>query len=138
VLAALKEHHGIIGGETSGHVICLDKTTTGDGIIAALQALAAVREAGSTLADLVAGMDKYPQKLVNVRVRERIDVASNASICAAVREVEKKLGSTGRVVLRASGTEPLIRVMVEAEDEDTVDEHSQWLASVVAEAASAG
>lgn len=135
VLAELKECGGVIGGETSGHVICLDKTTTGDGIIAALQALAAVRLAERPLAELTQGMQKYPQKLVNVRVAERIDLDNNDAIQAAVKKVEDTLGDTGRVVLRASGTEPVIRVMVEAQTQDDVDTHAAFLADVVASSA---
>lgn len=132
VLAALKEHGGIIGGETSGHVICLDKTTTGDGIISALQALAAVQQAGKPLADLTQNMQRYPQKLVNVRVSKRVDVDGHPAIEAAVRDAEKTLGENGRVVLRASGTEPVIRVMVEARDAAMVDALTAQLADVVA------
>lgn len=135
VLAELKQTGGIIGGETSGHVICLDKTTTGDGIIAALQALSAVRQADRPLAELTQEMRKFPQKLVNVRISERVDLDAQPAIQAAVKDVEDKLGDNGRVVLRASGTEPLIRVMVEAREQAQVDTHAAMLADVVAKEA---
>jgi len=135
VLAALKACGGVIGGEASGHVICLDKTTTGDGIVAALQALVAIRQAGKPLAELTQGMAKYPQKLVNVRMERKIKLSEHPQIAAAVKEVESALGDSGRVVLRASGTEPVIRVMVEAREQSQVDEHAAYLADVVARAA---
>lgn len=129
VLAMLKEHGGILGGETSGHVICLDKTTTGDGLITALQVLAVMRRTGLPLSDLVAGMSQLPQSLLNVRVNVTVDINGNESVAAAVLAAESKLGSRGRVVLRPSGTEPVIRVMVEGEDQVVV----QALAAEIAE-----
>ena len=120
VLAMLREHGGILGGETSGHLLCLDKTTTGDGLITALQVLAVMRRTGKSLSTLAAGMTRLPQVLVNVRVSERPEIDGNESIQSAVRNVEARLGSRGRVVLRASGTEPVVRVMVEGEDEVVV------------------
>jgi phosphoglucosamine mutase len=120
VLAMLREHGGILGGETSGHLLCLDKTTTGDGLITALQVLAVMRRTGKSLSALAAGMTRLPQVLVNVRVSERPEIDGNESIQSAVRDVEARLGSRGRVVLRASGTEPVVRVMVEGEDEAVV------------------
>ena len=132
VLAELKTCGGIIGGETSGHVICLDKTTTGDGIISALQALAAIRVADRPLAELTQGMQKFPQKLVNVRIEERIDLDAKPAIQQAVKDAEAQLGNNGRIVLRASGTEPVIRVMVEAREQATVDTLAAQIAEVVA------
>lgn len=134
VLAALAEHDGIVGGETSGHILCLDKTTTGDGIIAALQALSAVKELGGSLREVVAGMQRYPQKMVNVRMAQRVDISDNTTINRAVAAAEKELGDRGRVVLRPSGTEPVVRVMVEGEDSAEVDSHAKALAEVVAQA----
>ena len=134
VLAMLKEHGGILGGETSGHLLCLDRTTTGDGLVSALQVLAVMKRTGRPLAELVAGMTRFPQVMVNVRVKERIDPSRSTAIQDAVRRVEAALGTAGRVVLRASGTEPLIRVMVEGQDEDVVKRHAHDLAEVVRQA----
>jgi phosphoglucosamine mutase len=134
VLAMLREHGGTIGGETSGHLLCLDRTTTGDGLVSALQVLAAMKRTGRPLAELAAGMPRFPQVMVNVRVKERIDPGRSPAIQEAVRRVEVALGSAGRVVLRASGTEPLIRVMVEGRDETVVKRHANELAEVVRQA----
>jgi phosphoglucosamine mutase len=134
VLEMLREHDGILGGETSGHLICLDKTTTGDGLISALQVLTEIRESGATLADLVAGMPVYPQTMVNVRVAGQPNLDS-ASLKAAVADAEHQLGERGRVVLRASGTEPVIRVMVEGEDAAEVESLANLLADAVSSAA---
>lgn len=136
VLEALRETGGVIGGETSGHMICLDKTTTGDGLICALQVLAVMRNTGKSLSELVAGMSKFPQTMINVRTDTRVDPMESAGIQAAVSEVEDELAETGRVVLRASGTEPVIRVMVEGENEKQVIQLAQKLADVVAASAS--
>ncbi|NQV86646.1 MAG: phosphoglucosamine mutase [Woeseiaceae bacterium] len=135
VLEALKETGGIIGGETSGHMIVLDKATTGDGLICALQVLAIMKETGKRLSDLAAGMYKYPQTMVNVRTAKRLDPSSSTAIQVAVAAAEAELADTGRVVLRASGTEPVIRVMVEGEDHELVARIANRLASVVASAA---
>lgn len=131
VLALLKEHGGILGGETSGHVVCLDKTTTGDGLLTALQVLAVMRRTGRSLRELAQPMPKLPQTLVNVHAERRIDVDHSPSIQAAVREAEAILGSRGRIVLRASGTEPVVRVMVEGEDSETVKSLASRLADSV-------
>jgi phosphoglucosamine mutase len=131
VLELLKKHGGVLGGETSGHLLCLDRTTTGDGLVSALQVLAAMKRAGRSLAELASGMPQFPQVMVNVKVRDRFDPRSSPAIQEAVRRVEAALGRAGRVVLRASGTEPLIRVMVEGEDEAVVSKHANELADVV-------
>lgn len=131
VLAMLKERGGILGGESSGHVICLDRTTTGDGLITALQVLAVMQRTGKPLSELAAGMPKLPQVLLNVRVREPTDPTSDAAVRSAVQGVETELGERGRVVLRASGTEPLIRVMVEGEDRQQVTMLANRLADQV-------
>ncbi len=120
VLQMLREEGGVIGGETSGHLLCLDKTTTGDGLVAALQVLAVMKQTGKSLAELAAGMQRFPQKLVNVRVRQRFDASAHPEVAAAIVDVERALSGRGRVVLRASGTEPVIRVMVEGEDASAV------------------
>ena len=131
VMAALHERGWDLGGETSGHIICLDKLTTGDGIIAALQVLAAMVQSGRPLAELTAGMQTFPQVMVNVRTSRRIDVQASTAISTAVAAAERQLGGQGRVVLRASGTEPVIRVMVEGSDPALVERLSHELADVV-------
>jgi phosphoglucosamine mutase len=118
VLAMLAETGGSIGGESSGHILCLDRTTTGDALVSALQVLSILARKGRSLAELTTGMPRFPQVLLGVKVAQRFDPFTVPGIVAAVREVEARLGDQGRVVLRASGTEPLIRVMVEGVDED--------------------
>ena len=135
VLEMLRETGGIIGGESSGHMICLDKTTTGDGLISALQVLAVMRATGKSLSSLAAAVPRYPQKMINVRTENRMDPAESEAIQNAVKGAEDELGSEGRVVLRASGTEPVIRVMVEGSDESQVLELAERLAAVVADTA---
>jgi phosphoglucosamine mutase len=135
VLQMLREHDGVLGGETLGHLLCLDKTTTGDGLVAALQVLAVMKRTRKSLAELAAGMQKFPQKMVNLRVTERFDAGSHPAVRAAIGVVEQALAGRGRVVLRASGTEPVIRVMVEGEDEADVAAHAAALAEVVRKAA---
>ncbi len=134
VLEMLQQNGGILGGEASGHLLCLDKTTTGDGLVSALQVLTVLRDSGRTLAELAGQMPRFPQTLVNVRVASTPDLESD-SIQAAVREVENQLGDRGRVLLRASGTEPVVRVMVEGEDESEVDEVAERIAEAVRAAA---
>ncbi|MBT8102106.1 MAG: phosphoglucosamine mutase [Gammaproteobacteria bacterium] len=135
VLEALREYGGILGGETSGHMLVLDKTTTGDGLVCALQVLAIMQDSGKTLSELAAGMPKYPQTMVNVRTDRRMDPGQSAEIQDAVTVAEGELAETGRIVLRASGTEPVIRVMVEGQDEEQVLSLANRLAAVVAAAA---
>ncbi len=135
VLEAMKAAGGVIGGETSGHMIVLDQTTTGDGLICALQVLAIMKETGLPLSQLAGGMAKYPQTMVNVRIGRPLDPSENIPICEAVAAAEEALQDSGRVVLRASGTEPVIRVMVEGRDAGVVNELAHRLAAVVAEAA---
>jgi phosphoglucosamine mutase len=134
VLGMLKERDGVLGGETSGHLLCLDRTTTGDGLISALEVLAVMKRTERPLAELIAAMPKFPQVMINVRVKERIDPATSPVIQDAVRQVEQALGATGRVVLRASGTEPVIRVMIEAREEAVASRHANALADVVRDA----
>jgi phosphoglucosamine mutase len=135
VLAMLRETGGILGGETSGHLLCLDKTTTGDGLVSALQVLAIMKETGRPLAELAAAMAQFPQKLINVRTRVRFDVDTNSIIRDEVAAVERALAGEGRVVLRSSGTEPVIRVMVECRDELSARQHAERLARAVERAA---
>ncbi len=134
VLEMMSEHNSILGGENSGHIICLDKTTTGDGIIAALQVMAEMQDSGKSLHDLKSGMKKYPQILINIRTAEKVDLATNEPLQKAVQDIEEKLGDRGRVLLRASGTEPLIRVMVEGDDADLVNKYAQQLSEDVKKA----
>ncbi len=131
VMELLRERGGTLGGETSGHIICLDRTTTGDGLVSALQLLAVMKETGLPLRELTRGMARLPQRLVNVRVAERIDLDASASVRTAVAEAEAHLGGRGRVVLRPSGTEPVIRVMVEGEDAGEVEALAMKLAEAV-------
>ena len=131
VMQELLKRGWSVGGESSGHIICLDKTTTGDGIVSALQALSAISSSQSSLAELVSKINKYPQSMVNVRIAESADVSASKKVQQAVSSVEAKLGSKGRVLLRASGTEPVIRVMVEGEDAAEVLMLAEELAEVV-------
>jgi phosphoglucosamine mutase len=131
VLQMLRAHGGVLGGESSGHLLCLDKTTTGDGLVVALQVLAVMRATGRTLAELATGMTRFPQRLINVQVARRFDAAREPAVAAAIAAAEQSLGDRGRVVLRASGTEPLIRVMVEGEDAEAVDHLAAALAEAV-------
>ena len=135
VLGLLRETGGTLGGETSGHILCLDKTTTGDGLVSALQVLAVMKQSGRSLAELASGMDRFPQVLLNVKVAKRFDPSSVPAVQAAVERIEKRMAGNGRVVLRASGTEPVIRVMVEGKNETTTRTAASELAEVVRAAA---
>ena len=137
VLAMLREAQGMLGGETSGHILCLDKTTTGDGIVCALQVLAVMQQTGRPLAELASGMQKYPQVLLNVKVAKRFDPADVPAVQEAMARIERTMAGEGRVVLRPSGTEPVIRVMVEGRDEGATRAAATELAEVV-KAAAAG
>ena len=137
VLGLLRETGGTLGGETSGHLLCLDKTTTGDGLISALQVLAIMKQTRQSLAELAAGMPRFPQVLLNVKVKNRFDPGANAVVREAVRAIEAELKQDGRVVLRASGTEPVIRVMLEGRDENVIRLHAERLAQIVRNAAAA-
>ena len=134
VLETLYETGGIIGGETSGHLICLDRTTTGDGLIAGLQILAVMKRTGKTLSELCSGMEKYPQTILNVRTKNNLDPSKSSKIQDAISQVENELADCGRVVLRASGTESVVRVMIEGEKESQILHLAERLAAVVAEA----
>lgn len=123
-----------LGGESSGHIICGDVTTTGDGIVAALQVLFASVAQGLSVHELKKGMEKYPQKMVNVPARNSGKLKDNAEIARAVADAEAQLAHTGRVLLRPSGTEPVVRVMVEGERADQVEQLVGQLAAVVADA----
>ncbi len=135
VLEMMLNKHCTIGGETSGHIICLDRVTTGDGIVSALQVLCAAVESGTPLKELRKGMSKYPQVLINVRAAEPDALAKNGKVLSAVKEAERELGKAGRVLLRPSGTEPVIRVMVEGREASKVDGLAKQLAQRVSEVA---
>lgn len=132
VLAELEKRQWSYGGESSGHILCLDKTTTGDGIVSALQVLAALKKQEANLFDLRQPVKKFPMKMINVRLSIQSDPLKNTSIQKAVQASEARLASNGRVLLRASGTEPVIRVMVEGREADLVEREAQSLADVVA------
>ena len=137
VLEKLLEGGWYLGGESSGHIICLDRTSTGDGIVAALQVLHTMHRTGHSLHELKSGMSKFPQVMENVRVKVQGDLSGSEVIQQAVRAAESELGSSGRVLLRPSGTEPVIRVMVEGEDLEQVSSLTRRLVGVVTEALSA-
>lgn len=137
VLELLSEKGWLLGGESSGHIVCLDKTTTGDGIVSALQVLAAMVAQDKSLLELRAGMTKLPQTMINVRLPEKQDVMSLPQVQDAVKTVESRLSGRGRVLLRASGTEPLIRVMVEGDDASEVSDLCRQIADVVEDVISA-
>jgi phosphoglucosamine mutase len=133
VLQQLKEHGGNLGGETSGHILCLDRATTGDGIVSALAVLEAL--AGADLAEARQGLHKMPQIMINVRADGAREALGSEAVRAALAEAEQTLAGRGRVVLRASGTEPLVRVTIEAADEGEVRQLAEQLAGVVKSAA---
>ena len=131
VLEMLREKGWLYGGENSGHIICLDKHTTGDGLVSALQVLTSIRESGKTLAELTADLALYPQVLINVKVARGFDWKSHPSIAKAQAEVETALAGRGRVLLRPSGTEPVLRVMVEGEPRAAIESGAQAIAAAV-------
>lgn len=134
VLEQLHERGWKLGGENSGHIICLDRHTTGDGIVSALQVLAALRKGGCTLAEACADLVFYPQRLINVPLSFGFDWQADRGIAAAREAAEAELGDGGRVLLRPSGTEPLLRVMVEGRDGEQVERLANAIASAVREA----
>ncbi|MDX8392498.1 MAG: hypothetical protein R8K53_08050 [Mariprofundaceae bacterium] len=136
VLEMMREKGCNLGGEQSGHVIMLDCNTTGDGLLTAVQLLAAMQDRGKSLADLVGGVDLFPQKLWNITLPRRMDVMSDAQVIRAISETEAKLDGKGRLNVRASGTEPKLRVMVEAEDEGQMLELGESLSEVIRQAVS--
>jgi len=131
VLEELRKHNWMLGGESSGHIICLDRTTTGDGLVAALQILAYLQDSGEPLANLRAGMTRYPQVLVNVPISHREALNDNPEVQEAVASAEAELGDTGRVLLRPSGTEPVVRVMVEGRVANDVEKICHRVAETV-------
>ena len=135
VLETLQERGWQLGGENSGHIVFLDKHTTGDGIVSALLVLDALAEAGLTLKEAASSMTMYPQVLINVRMTERFDFDAHRGVQQALAAAERDLDGTGRVLLRASGTEPLIRVMVEGRDDAKVKQWAETIADAVREGA---
>lgn len=131
VLEVMQERGWVLGGEGSGHLLCLDKHTTGDGIISALQVLSALKRSGKTLQQCTANLQLFPQSLINVRVAPGFDWQKNSAMVHEKEVVEKILGDEGRVLIRASGTEPLIRVMVEARDAQMAKDMAQRIADQV-------
>ena len=133
VMELMREQGALIGGESSGHIICLDHTTTGDGIVSALQVLHALVRSGRALGEAKLGMSKYPQTLRNVRLAgRRAELDTNDMLQDAVAAAEADLGTDGRVLLRLSGTEPMVRIMVEGTSPAEVERHADRLAEVVA------
>jgi phosphoglucosamine mutase len=133
IMDYLKQTDGILGGEPSGHIICRDRTTTGDGIVAALQVLAALQRLDTSLDAICAEVEHYPQVLVNIRLKERRDLVGLPAVQDAVFLAERELAGRGRVLLRPSGTEPLVRVMVEGVDRSQVQSLANRLADLVRE-----
>lgn len=133
VLSELVQRQWQLGGESSGHILCLDLTSTGDGIVSALQVIGAMIQADKSLGELKHSMVKYPQHMINVRCKDRVQLETIPEIGRAVESTEGKLNGKGRVLLRASGTEPVVRVMVEGEDLNQVERLASELAEVVAE-----
>ncbi len=134
VIEKMRQNGWTLGGESSGHIVCSNVTTTGDGVISALQVLLALTTMGDSLHKIKKGMNKMPQTMINVHRSRQIDLDQDATIQAAVASVEDKLAGTGRVLLRPSGTEPVVRVMVEGEDKAKVKELCQELAATVEKA----
>lgn len=131
VLEEMRAKGYSIGGEQSGHMILLEHNSTGDGLMTAVQFMAAVKRSGKSVSDAVGVMTKFPQVLINVKVSDKEAVAESAVVAAAVREAEEALGDNGRVLLRPSGTEPVVRVMVEAASQDDADKWAHKLAEVI-------
>jgi phosphoglucosamine mutase len=136
VLELMREKGWLLGGENSGHLICLDRHTTGDGIVSALQVLAALRQTGRSLGELTADLAMYPQVLLNVQVPRDFDWQKSRAIADAAKQAERSLDGKGRVLLRPSGTEPLLRVMVEGEPRQVVEAAANSIAEVVRRAIS--
>ncbi len=129
---ALVDHGWVLGGEASGHLLCLDRTSTGDGIVSALQVLEVMVSTGKTLAELTMDIHKLPQIMINIPVKGPVaNLSESESICMAVKSVEQQLGHTGRVILRPSGTEPLVRVTLEGMDLEQIGQLAEGLADVV-------
>ena len=131
VMRELINNKAILGGEGSGHIICLNQSTSGDGIIAALQILEVMSKSGKSLLELKGSMTKYPQVLINIKSEAKIDLQRESKLTQAIKTIESKLSKNGRVLVRESGTEPLVRVMVECADNDLANESAQQLAEII-------
>ncbi len=131
VMEQMQKHNSILGGEGSGHIICLNQATSGDAIIAALQVLEVVIKSGKTLSELKSEVQKYPQVLIDVKIKEKVDLSQHQALKETQIKVESALGEFGRVLIRASGTEPLIRVMVEGKNLDLVQKSAEALAATL-------
>ena len=131
VMEQMQKYNGVLGGEGSGHIICADNTSSGDGIISALQILEVIASTGRTLDDLCQDFEIFPQTLINISLPENFDLDAHEILKTRVAEVEKKLDKTGRVLIRKSGTEPLLRIMVEGSDQLLVEESANYLAESI-------
>jgi len=131
VMDQLINNNAVLGGEGSGHIICLNKSTSGDGIIAALQVLEVLCKSEQSLYNLKKNMNKYPQVLINIKTETEVNLINNERLSDAVKVIESKLSDKGRVLIRKSGTEPLIRVMVESVDSDLANESANYLAEII-------
>ena len=120
-----------LGGEQSGHIIMMDYNTTGDGLLTGVHLASIIKSSGKTLSELAGQVETFPQELVNIRVTDKYNVANNALVAEKIEAVEKEMDGNGRVLVRASGTEPLVRVMVEAETEELARQYSNDIAEVV-------
>jgi phosphoglucosamine mutase len=131
VLELLKKHQWTLGGEGSGHLLCLDQHSTGDGTVAALQVLAAMRKQGKSLAELLNGVNVFPQVLLNVKVAPGYDWQADPKAVEAVNTITAQLGNGGRVLIRASGTEPVLRVMVEAKEQEQANSYAKTIVAAI-------
>ncbi|MBC5923532.1 phosphoglucosamine mutase, partial [Bacillus pumilus] len=133
VVEAMKKDGYNVGGEQSGHLIFLDYNTTGDGMLSAIMLVNTLKATGKTLSELAAEMEKFPQLLVNVKVSDKYKVEENEKVKAVIQEVEKEMNGDGRILVRPSGTEPLVRVMAEAKTKELCDEYVTRITAVVKE-----
>jgi len=131
VMNQLIKHKAVLGGEGSGHIICLNKSTSGDGIIAALQVLEVMSKTGKNLNDLKSRFTKYPQVLINVKTKSKVNLQGESKLTQAVNSIESKLSNTGRILIRESGTEPLIRVMVESANYKLAKDSAEELVEII-------
>lgn len=131
VVEEMRKQDYNLGGEQSGHIIMMDYNSTGDGLLTGLHLASIIKETGKSLSKLVKAVETFPQKLVNIRVNDKYNVLNNEDIKQVISEVEAEMAGNGRVLVRASGTEPLVRVMVEAETSEQADSYTERIAEVV-------